>query len=1002
LLAAPTLGPLADVTVLAGAPLHVALDGEAGGEAIQYEVASSNPALAVEVIQGNPSLKMSVDGFGDMVFQLFGDLAPGTTERISRLAAEGFYDGLTFHRVASFGDGRPFVIQGGDPRGDGTGGSGVEFDDEFHPLLMHTSSGVLSMAKSLDDTNDSQFFITAGPTRFLDFNHSIFGFLVEGDDVREAIQSVPVGAGDRPIEDVVISSITRFDDAENAVLRLSAPEGTAGEADVTVTARSAGGEQTRQTFHVSIAPDGEDSFPFLGAIDPIQTSAGQPVSFDIPAIDVEGDAVYYGGWNLARWPAPGQDWRSARQPDLEIAVHPTTGRATIRPANGVVGVRGVLVGVNAFSEVDEEQTDPRGLSGFWDLQFVPVFIAPPSPSLALAAASDTGREGDGITSVRRLEEEGQSLRLVVRGVIQGAEVTLQLDGVELPQTELGRAQDDDGTWRVTIRLDDPRRLAEGRHELTAVQTLREQPVEVGNRSGTVDLVSEPSEPLALVIDNTPPDITSEPSPIALPGRPYRYDVQTAEEAEGTVTYRLVRSPAGMVIDPASGVVTWVAGVGDADPSVAVRATDLAGNAVDQVFDIEVAEGPDMESVPPQSVWEGELVEFTVEASGGVGKLTFSLDPAAPDGTPLPDGASIDPDTGHFTWQTGERDGSRQAYPITVRVTDSIGATTFRVVLVRVWETNQPPVLESIGGRPVGETPPQFTAYAGRRLALDVVARDADLPPDPLTFELVGETPPGATIDPRTGRFSWTPTAEQAEGDYDLLVRVWDQGFQPDEAWFRVSVRPIDPGLVGTEGERLAQQRAAVEPVGRPQRPVSLDLATGQALPLLERPPTPLFAPPTGGSHQPSAATRIRVGVESSRSSLASVNAEYEQQTEQPGRRQQEKEEEQRQPTPQRDQRTVRTQPSWAAGRPVQDARANIASDQQPRCRPVPARSGLPQAERAEQLAAIDAAIQSLGETGHSENDQTATPGDPTGACSPARERPAKAQATLLAPEQPAG
>jgi len=133
---------------------------------------------------------------GDVLIKLEMERAPLTTANFVALA-EGkmpnkakevgtpFYDGLTFHRVISNanGDGQQFMIQGGDPDGNGTGGPGYQFRDEFHPELSHTNPGVLSMANSGKATNGSQFFITLAPTPHLDNGHSIFGKVVEGLDV---------------------------------------------------------------------------------------------------------------------------------------------------------------------------------------------------------------------------------------------------------------------------------------------------------------------------------------------------------------------------------------------------------------------------------------------------------------------------------------------------------------------------------------------------------------------------------------------------------------------------------------------------------------------------------------------------------------------------------------------------------------------------------------------------------------------------------------------------
>ena len=120
---------------------------------------------------------------GKIRLRLEDQKAPKTVENFEKLAKEGFYNGLKFHRVIE-----NFMIQTGCPHGTGTGGPGYKFADEFHKELKHDGPGVLSMANSGPNTNGSQFFITHVPTPWLDGKHSVFGRVLEGQDVVDSIQ----------------------------------------------------------------------------------------------------------------------------------------------------------------------------------------------------------------------------------------------------------------------------------------------------------------------------------------------------------------------------------------------------------------------------------------------------------------------------------------------------------------------------------------------------------------------------------------------------------------------------------------------------------------------------------------------------------------------------------------------------------------------------------------------------------------------------------------------
>jgi cyclophilin family peptidyl-prolyl cis-trans isomerase len=142
---------------------------------------------------------------GAISFELFDDDAPETVANFRKLAGEGFYDGLIFHRVI-----KDFMVQGGCPQGTGTGGPGYTFKDEInsHEIVR----GALAMANAGPDTNGSQFFIvTADACPWLDGKHTVFGRVSDGLDVLDEIERVPTDSSDRPTRDVTIESIALSD-----------------------------------------------------------------------------------------------------------------------------------------------------------------------------------------------------------------------------------------------------------------------------------------------------------------------------------------------------------------------------------------------------------------------------------------------------------------------------------------------------------------------------------------------------------------------------------------------------------------------------------------------------------------------------------------------------------------------------------------------------------------------------------------------------------------------
>ncbi len=142
---------------------------------------------------------------GNITLELYPDAAPKTVENFTKLANDGYYDGLTFHRII-----KDFMIQGGCPEGTGTGGPGYTFEDEFNDHKV--KRGALAMANAGPNTNGSQFFVvTIGEAGWLDGKHTVFGEVVSGMDAVDAIEGVSTGPGDQPDEPVIIERVELAD-----------------------------------------------------------------------------------------------------------------------------------------------------------------------------------------------------------------------------------------------------------------------------------------------------------------------------------------------------------------------------------------------------------------------------------------------------------------------------------------------------------------------------------------------------------------------------------------------------------------------------------------------------------------------------------------------------------------------------------------------------------------------------------------------------------------------
>lgn len=339
---APTLTVEQNVTVQAGAPFHLVLDGfDAEADAISYQAQSGDSSLIETAFRQGRSIRFSIQGRGDIVYKTFEDLAPRAAGNLLDLSNLGHFNGLIVHRVVA-----GFVFQFGGflPGGTFSPSPLGNYDDEFHEDLQHVQPNLLSAAKGGDDTNSGQVFHTFGPTRSLDFNHSIMGIMTQGQNVVDMIEAVSVqdssfidGETSEPVTDIVIDSAQVFADNQNAVLTLKAPEGASGTTTVTITASDGQGGTIQRVINVTVVPDTSNGGPFLEDIPEIHTEANTPTTFQLSAVDVENDDVFF-------------DAVVASGTDFQFTIDNDTGEVSVTPPQDFTGELNLLVGVQPVTQ----------------------------------------------------------------------------------------------------------------------------------------------------------------------------------------------------------------------------------------------------------------------------------------------------------------------------------------------------------------------------------------------------------------------------------------------------------------------------------------------------------------------------------------------------------------------------------------------------------------------------------------------------------------------------
>ncbi|MDR1960539.1 MAG: peptidylprolyl isomerase [Planctomycetaceae bacterium] len=759
-----------EVNIIAGSTYHIPLDGLGlnPGDQLTYTVRSTGESLSQNsILSGNKSIRIHLveyndDGtvsrdFGDIIFQLFESEAPITTARIKDLVESGFYNGLTFHRIID-----DFMMQGGDPLGTGAGGSGVNIIDEFSTLLSHNSSGYVSMANANDpnnnvwNTGDSQFFLTDRAIIRLDNIHTIFGFITQGNDVRDAVNSVETDANDKPLKTIKIESMEVIDDTENGVLRITTDASKTGTEILTVTVTDAAGNETEYEVRVNIHPA-----PIVTAFDPVEMQAGTSMTITLP--DLKGFAEY----TVYRY--------SGSHPGMTFEV--------VDGNQLIITARDDVSGLQYGTVVADE--------GVSFGQYLPIFVTPAAPH-AVLTGGDTGTVGDGITAADNSGDDSK-FQFTLDNIIPQATLKLYQNGVEVPFTIVSSEVIDAETGLLRVVIETvpgaDNKLNDGTYvfQLTQTQTF---PSSIDH----APLVSEKSAAITLKVVSKPPTITNPVNGFefdALMGEELLIPLTTNQDLNGDITFAITSGnpPAGMEVVERNGekFLVWTPQPGQEGGDYPVTLTASNGSGLSSSVEIMVLlQGGPLFDITGETVQdEGGTLELDLSPSASdetEGPVTYTVLESS-----LPEGAvytleSTGEKTARFTWTTTEADGPG-TYSVIFLATDSEGVSRRKMVSVTVNEVNTPPYFT-----PVEET---FQAEEHEEFEYTVTAHDEDLPANTLTYEIIDGMQEGMAINTATGRFTWTPGETHGGNTYTVTVKVTDSAGDSDEMTFEIAVAETD-------------------------------------------------------------------------------------------------------------------------------------------------------------------------------------------------------------------
>ena len=546
--------------LIAGSPGWVGIDGVASpGERLTYTVSVdstnlSGGAISYDLMSGadNRSLKIDLKTadntiHGSLLLQLFENDTPDTVARITELAESGKYNGSTFHRMI-----QDFMIQGGI-----VSGTVNSFDDEFYMDNQFTSAGLLAMANSGIDTNSSQFFITTAATRWLDYNHTIFGMLTEGVDILSLLNedvspTTAESAGGTPKQTVTMTNVSVINNVQDAVLKLNATPGTTGTAVVTVTATDESGGTYQKSFTVTVGPDADGTSanpkaaPAFGPIGEISVTPGGTVSGTLPVFNVDNQTLTYY--------VDAAD--GASKDALTVTFDTVTQRYTITAkADAAYGVYEVVAQVRVSGSSTED-----------DSQRIAILVAPTAPTVILSTESGSS----GQTSLNNADADS-ALKFNLTKLVPGATVNIYADNVKIATATVPT----DATT-MTITTDGKTKLSNAIYAIRAEQILPVTggSVKIGNNSySSLPSARSTAYSLAVQSGNGKPTITVPSKAISITARETDSDPATTftvtvddgnPGVEQTLTATVTQQPAHgtlTVVDATTGRFSYTPEIG---------------------------------------------------------------------------------------------------------------------------------------------------------------------------------------------------------------------------------------------------------------------------------------------------------------------------------------------------------------------------------------------------------------------------------------------------------